>query len=86
MVTVELYGVPRLRAGVGSVQVEAVTVGQALERLARMCPALDGSVLCQATLHPAYRLSINGERFISDPTTPLQSGDALVLLAADVGG
>ena len=38
------------------------------------------------TVHPAYRLSINGDRFVSDPVTPLVDGDALLLLAADAGG
>jgi molybdopterin converting factor small subunit len=86
MVTVEFYGVPRLRAGVGRLEVEGTTVGEALRGLAQACPTLDGTVLRDATVHPAYRLSLNGERFITDPATRLDDGDALILVAADVGG
>lgn len=86
MILVELFGVPRLRAGTGRVPLDASTVGEALRGLARRCPALDGPVIAGGTVHPAYRLSINGDRFVDDPATPLADGDALLLLAADVGG
>lgn len=86
MVTIELFGVPRLRAGMGRVDVEAGSVGEALARLAGACPALAGAVIEGDRVHPAYRLSLNGERFVDDPSTALVEGDALLLLAADVGG
>jgi molybdopterin converting factor small subunit len=90
MIHIELYGVPRLRAGTARVTVEGASVGEALEAIARACPALAGHVIRsgrgRAGLHPAYRLSLNGDRFVSDPATPLADGDTLLLLAADVGG
>lgn len=86
MITVELYGVPRLRARSGRVTVEAPTLGRALGELGRTCPALDGSVIVGDRVHPAYRLSLNGDRFVTDPSTPLADGDVLLLLAADMGG
>jgi molybdopterin converting factor small subunit len=86
MISIELYGVPRLRAGTNLMRVEASTVGQALAELGRICPALENSVLRQGTLHEAFQLSLNCERFVSDPQTALQQGDVLVLLSADVGG
>lgn len=86
MVIIELFGVPRLRAGTGRVDLEAATIGEALGQLARACPALDGTVVRGGRLHEAYRLSLNGERFVSDPGTRLAEGDALWLLAADAGG
>jgi molybdopterin converting factor small subunit len=85
-VIVEFYGVPRLRAGRASVRVSASNVGEAIGALRRECPALDGTVLDGRGVHPAYRLSLNGERFVTDPDTPLLEGDALLLLSADVGG
>ncbi len=85
-ITFELFGVPRLRAGLGRLEVSASSVGEALGHLARRCPALDGPVILGDRLHPAYRLSLNGERFVDDPTSPLTDGDALLLLSADVGG
>jgi molybdopterin converting factor small subunit len=86
MITIELYGVPRLRARKGQLNLEAQTVGQALRGLARSCPALAGSIILEDSVHPAYRLNINGDRFVTDPNTRLADGDALLLLSADVGG
>jgi sulfur-carrier protein len=86
MISVELYGVPRLRAGTKLMRVEASTLGQALVELGRICPALEESVLHQGRLHEAFQLSLNGDRFVSDPQTPLQEGDVLLLLSADAGG
>ena len=90
MVQIELYGVPRLRAGTARLAVEGRSVGEALGELVRACPALAGTVVeTQGGLghiHRAYRLSLNGEQFIIDPTTRLTEGDTLLLLAADVGG
>lgn len=84
--TIELYGTARLRAGVGEVTVRAGSLGRALADLAAACPALAGSVVIGRGVHPAYRLSLNGERFVSAPETPLGEDDRLILLSADVGG
>ena len=86
MITIELFGVPRLRAGTGRVELEAVDVGSAILGLGRACPTLVGSVLDGGTVHPAYKLSLNGDRFVDEPATALVDGDVLLLLAADVGG
>jgi hypothetical protein len=86
VVTIELYGVPRLRAGVGRVSVDAATLSGALDALGVACPTLAGPVVERGRVQPAFRLSLNGERFVSDPETPLRSGDVLILLSADVGG
>ncbi len=86
MITFELFGVPRLRAGTGLVSVEATTLAGALRALGHVCPPLDGSVIVGDGVHPAYRLSLNGDRFVHDPATPLTDGDALLLMAADAGG
>jgi molybdopterin converting factor small subunit len=86
MIEIEFYGVPRLRAGTSRLRVEASSVGQALRELAHACPALEDSVLRDGRIQQAYKLSLNGERFVSDPQTPLTEGDILLLLSADVGG
>lgn len=85
-VVAELFGVPRLRAGVGRLEVEAQDVGEALRALARACPALEGSVIADRGVHPAYRVCLNGRHFPTDPATPLADGESLLLMAADVGG
>jgi len=86
MIQIELFGVPRLRAGIRSVDIEAATLRLALDALGRALPVLDGTVICEGRLHPAYRVCLNGDRFVSDPETALADGDELLLLAADVGG
>ncbi len=86
MITVELFGVPRLRAGVAQVAVQAETLAGALRGLGQVCPGLLGTVLFDGRVHPAYKLSRNGDAFIDDPGTILIDGDALLLLSADVGG
>ena len=86
MISIELFGVPRLRAGTGLVRLEAIDVGSALRGLAVACPDLDGSVVLGGRVHPAYKLSLNGDRFVTEPETGLLEGDVLLLLAADVGG
>ena len=86
MIQIEFYGVPRLRAGMSRLRLEASSVGQALRGLVDACPALNDSVLPDGRIEPAYKLSLNGERFVSDPQTPLSEGDVLLLLSADVGG
>lgn len=85
-ILIELYGVPRLRAGTGRVTVDAATLAEALDGLGLACPALDGAVVSGGRVLPSYRLSLNAERFVSDPETPLAEGDVLLLLSADVGG
>jgi len=37
-------------------------------------------------LHPACVANLNGDRFISDPATPLGEHDSLLILSADAGG
>jgi molybdopterin converting factor small subunit len=78
---VEFFGVPRERAGVSRLDVEAVTLGQLLEALAVRVPALGTD-----RLHPSFIASLNGDRFISDPATPLGENDSVLILSADAGG
>jgi molybdopterin converting factor small subunit len=95
-IQVELFGVPRLRAGTARLDVamalEGASLGEALGALARLCPALETSGVVEVMAdgrgraRPSYRVSLNGDRFVSSPETPLADGDTLLLLSADVGG
>jgi hypothetical protein len=87
-IRVELYGIPRLRAGRGALDLSARTVAEALEALAACCPALQGSVIVGGTLRPEFRINRNGETFLlDDPATiTLAPGDVLIVLSADAGG
>jgi molybdopterin synthase sulfur carrier subunit len=86
VVTIELYGVPRMRAGREAVTVEATCLGDALVALGRECPVLAPSVVDGPCLQPRYVVAINGLQFTADATHPLRDGDAIVLLSADAGG
>ena len=85
-ITVEFYGVARLRAGHAQIEVEGTNLGDVLLAAERACPALCGAVTDGGTLLSAYRASINGLEFTTDPSAPLKLGDSVLILAADAGG
>jgi molybdopterin converting factor small subunit len=85
-VTVEFYGVPRLRAGRAELAVAAGTVAAVLAAVEASCPGLKGLVTAGGRLDPHYLLSVDGRRFVSDGREPLRPGERLLLLSADAGG
>lgn len=85
-VTVELFGVPRLRAGVASLTLEGTRVREVLLALGERCPALEGTVLHDGVPLPAYRVALNGDLAPASPDRALRDGDALLLMAVDAGG
>jgi molybdopterin converting factor small subunit len=82
---VEFFGVPRERAGMSRLEVQADTLGQLLGKLATQIPSL-GKLIGVAGLHPALIANLNGDRFISDPGTRLAKDDCVLILSADAGG
>jgi molybdopterin converting factor small subunit len=82
---VEFLGIPRERAGVSTLEVHATTLGQLLGRLAEDLPAL-AELIADDRLHPALAANLNGDRFVSDPETPLAEKDCVLILSADAGG
>lgn len=82
---VEFFGVPRERAGVSRLEVQADTLGQLLGTLAARIPSF-GKLMGVNRLHPAFVASLNGDRFVSDPGTPLGKDDCVLILSADAGG
>lgn len=86
MVVIELYGVPRLRAGRDALEVEARSLGEALRALGARCPELATTVVKGDRLGPSYLCAVNGRQLTADPATPLADGDVVVLLSADAGG
>jgi len=86
-VRIELYGIARSRAGVASVEVEAESLADALRALAEAYPGLrEEVVLASGALSRHFVASLNGERFVSDPSTPIRSSDALLVLGSQAGG
>ena len=82
---VEFLGVSRERAGIAEINVEADTLGSLLGTLAVRMPAL-AELIVVNRLHPSLAANLNGDRFISDPETPLGEKDRVLILSSDVGG
>lgn len=85
-VTIEFYGIPRMRAGRAQLAVSASTLGEVLAEVERVCPGLVGLLQANGGLNPHYLLSIDGQRFVTDLHESLHPGDRLLLLSADAGG
>ena len=82
---VEFFGVPRERAGVAELEMQAQTLGELLEILAQRIPSL-GDLIAEDKLHSTFVASLNGDQFVSDPQTRLREDDNILILSADAGG
>jgi hypothetical protein len=85
-VTVEFYGVPRLRAGRAELEVQAGTLAEVLSGVEAACPGLAGLIQPPGRLAPHFLLSVDGAHFVTDLRQPLEPGVRLLLLSADAGG
>ena len=86
---VEFFGVPRQRAGLSGLEMNAATLGQLLTALAAQIPSFGkfiGTDGQGSRLHPAFVANLNGDRFVTDPHTPLAKNDRVIILSADAGG
>jgi molybdopterin converting factor small subunit len=82
---VEFLGIPRERAGLSNVEVEAETLGQLWSTLAARFPGLRELITAEG-LHPALAANLNGDEFVRHPDTRLTADDHVLVLSADVGG
>jgi molybdopterin converting factor small subunit len=82
---VEFLGIPRERAGLSEVEIDAGTLGEALAVLAARFPALR-ELMTAGGLHASVAANLNGDQFVSDLNTSLAADDRLLLLSADAGG
>ncbi len=85
-VRIEFYGIPRKRAGVEALEIDASDVGTALTQIAERLPEFAKACLENGNLRPGYVANVNGKTFTTDPNTPLHTGDCLLILSADAGG
>jgi len=82
---VEFLGIPRERAGLSALEVEANTLGQLWSTLAERFPALRELITADG-LHRSLAANLNGDEFVSHPDTRLAKDDHILVLSADVGG
>ena len=89
-IRVELYGIPRQRAGTELLYVSAdrdgASLSQILTELTRQSPGLAAACFFHGSLRSGYLASIDGETFVTDPQPIVLPGQSLLLLSADVGG
>jgi molybdopterin converting factor small subunit len=83
---VEFLGIPRERAGIAEVEIEAETLGQLLGALATRYPALADLISADRRLHSSLAANLNGDVFVRDPATLFHKDDHLLILSADAGG
>jgi molybdopterin converting factor small subunit len=82
---VEFLGIPRQRAGVTDLEIEAGTLGELLRELADRFPRLRELVV-DGQFHPSVVANLNGDEFVSEPGRVFNKHDHLLILSADVGG
>ena len=85
-VTVELFGIPRARAGVAATTAVGRCLGDVFADLAARFPGLAETCLNGRALRPGYTANIGGERFVTDPETLLNEDETVLLLSLDAGG
>ena len=85
---VEFLGVPRQRAGVAELEIEADTLGKLLASLVARFPELADLISADRAdrLQPFVVANLNGDEFVTDPRTRLTDTDCVLILSADAGG
>lgn len=84
-VTVEFYGVPRLRAGRATLEAPAGTLAEVMAHVVKACPALR-DLTDHPSLRAHYLVSVEGERFLTEWDVMLCNGARVVVMSADAGG
>jgi molybdopterin converting factor small subunit len=82
---VEFLGIPRQRAGVAHLELDAADLGQLLDTLVARFPHL-GELIVAGALHPSVVANLNGDEFVRDRRVSLTASDRVLILSADVGG
>ncbi len=85
-VLVELFGIPRARAGVDQTSAIGSTLGDVFLNLAERFPQLGEACLDGCRLKAGFIANLRGERFVTDPAIELAEGDAILLMSLDAGG
>lgn len=86
MVTVELYGLPRLRAGAESCTVQPGRLRDILAALAASLPGLVPDIILDDALTEHALLAIDGRDLLVSPDFLVPDGTVLVMISAQAGG
>ena len=82
---VEFFGIPRERAGLAELEIDAGTVGELLDALVGRFPGLS-ELMSRDGLDASVAINLNGDVFVRDLATQLAAHDRVLLLSADAGG
>jgi molybdopterin converting factor small subunit len=85
-VRIEFYGIPRQRAGVAAIDVNASDLGTALREAGRLLPGFGCACLEGNRLRDGYLANIGGRTFTTEPSAHLSPDDTVLILSADAGG
>jgi molybdopterin converting factor small subunit len=85
-IKVELFGIPRSRAGLAETIAVGEDLGDVLADLSQRFPALAATCIDGRSLRPGFVVNLGGERFVTAPETPLNDKDVVLLLSIDAGG
>ena len=86
---VEFYGLARQRTGTSRT---ALTTARTLplaavwQCLVERFPELAAPRCEIAQLVSTYRINLDGQQFVTDPQTPIQRGQCVLIMSADAGG
>jgi molybdopterin converting factor small subunit len=85
-IAVELFGIPRSRAGLAKTSACGENLGDVLLDLAKKLPQLGAACIDGRSLRPGFVANLSGERFVTSPETPIRANDTVLLLSLDAGG
>ncbi|MEI8021642.1 MAG: MoaD/ThiS family protein [Schlesneria sp.] len=85
-VKVELFGIPRARAGIAQTTSAGHDLGDVISDMASRFPELAISCIQGRHLKPGFTANLSGHRFVTDPDTLLSDGDSVLILSLDAGG
>ncbi len=85
-ITVELFGIPRARAGVAQTISAGDCLGDVLADLAGRFPELAEACIDGRRLRPGFTANLGGQRFVTAAETLLAEGDTVLILSLDAGG
>jgi len=86
VVTVELYGLPRLRAGADRCELPAGPLHALLHALAGALPGLVPDILRDGRLTEHALIAVDGRDLLIEPDAEIADGTVLVLISAQAGG
>lgn len=87
MIQIEFFGIAREKTGVPTANVNAKSLGDAIDELAALYPLFGQACLNEHNhLLAEYIACIGTDQFTRDRSHPLKENDTVLLLSADAGG